>query len=185
MAFANIAVAVLGAGRGRRFGSDKLMADLGGIPLGLHIGQTLGQMGFGWRFLVCSKDAALSQHYAALDFTILDNDAPELGQSHSLHRAVQAAVTTRAAALLITLADMPFVSQDHLEKLLETTGLATSFDGSHRQPPSLFPRAIWPRLLAVSGDHGARDLLLQARLVQAPAIQLRDIDTQADLSASN
>jgi molybdenum cofactor cytidylyltransferase len=184
-ACANNAVAVLGAGQGRRFGSDKLIADLEGMPLGLHIGQTLAPMGFGWRFLVCSKGAALSPHYATLGFTICDNDAPEIGQAHSLHLAVRAAMETSATALLITLADMPFVTAPHIKALMEKGDLATSFDGAQAMPPAFFPRAVWPQLLMVTGDQGARSLLQQARLIEAPALQLRDIDTPADLAASN
>jgi molybdenum cofactor cytidylyltransferase len=184
MAYANIAVAVLGAGQGRRFGSDKLMADLDGIPLGLSIGQTLAPMAFGWRFLVCGKGAALTPHYTVLGFTICDNDAPEIGQAHSLHLAVRAAMETPATGLLIALADMPFVTATLVEVLLEKGDLTASFDGTRPLPPAFFPRAVWPQLLALSGDQGARTLLKQARFIAAPASQLRDIDTPADLAAS-
>jgi molybdenum cofactor cytidylyltransferase len=182
--FAKTAVAVLAAGSGRRFGANKLMAGLRGIPLGLHIGRTLAPMGFGHCFLVCSKDAALMQHYNALGFTRIANNAPEKGQAHSLHLAVRAAMATKATALMITLADMPFISAQHLEQLGEKADLAASSDGAHPMPPAFFPRAYWPQLLTVSGDQGARALLQNARLVTASAASLRDIDTQADLAAS-
>ena len=181
MDFGSIAVAVLAAGQGRRFGSDKMMADLNGAPMGLHIGQTLGEMPFGWRFAVCNKGAALMQHFCGIGFQIIENSEPERGQSHSLHLAVHAAQETGAKALLILLADMPFVSAKHITAIAASEGLTASTDGEKPMPPALFPRAYWPDLLATSGDSGARTLLQTAKLVAAPPCELRDIDVPADL----
>ncbi|MEP7349203.1 MAG: nucleotidyltransferase family protein [Sphingorhabdus sp.] len=183
---ADIAVAVLAAGRGARFGGDKLMADLDGVPLGLHIGQTLGAMGFGWRFAVCRKSGELTRHFSAADFAIIANDHPEAGQAHSLHLAVKAAEATEANALLVVLADMPFVSATHIAALVAAYvgEITASTNGEANMPPAIFPRESWPMLLATSGDAGARELLKRARLVQASVTELRDIDTPADLPAS-
>jgi molybdenum cofactor cytidylyltransferase len=179
---ANIAVAVLAAGQARRFGSDKLMADLDGLPVGAHIGQTLGEMPFGWRFAVCSKSAALMQHFSAVGFDIIENTEPDNGQAHSLHLAVRAANSTSATALLVVLADMPFVTARHIERLLAAgAGTTASTCGGNPMPPALFPRDVWPELLATVGDAGARDVLRRATLISAPAFELRDIDVPSDL----
>ena len=180
--FADIAVAVLAAGQGSRFGSDKLMADLDGRPMCLHVAEMLGDMPFGWRFAVCSERAATLQHFSAAGFAIIENAAPEKGQSHSLHLAVRAAHTTEASALLVVLADMPSVTKRHIEKLLNAgEGIIASTSGERPMPPALFPRHVWPQLLATTGDAGARNLLREAKLVRAPASELRDIDVVADL----
>lgn len=181
MDYANIAVAVLAAGQGHRFGSDKLMADLDGVPLGLHIAKTVSSLGFGWRFAVIAKGAAIAQHFSAAGFETIENSAAETGQSHSLHLAVHAAEAASAKALLITLGDMPFVSAGHIAKLVVQDGLAASHDGHQSMPPALFPRSCWPDLLHATGDSGARALLGRAKLVTAPADELRDIDVTADL----
>lgn len=182
MACADIAVAVLAAGQGRRFGSDKLMVDLGGRPMGLHIAETLGAIPFGWRFAVCSAGAALLQAFSQFGFLSVENSAPELGQSHSLHLAVCAAQATPADALLVVLGDMPFVTAAHIEKLLLAgNGIIASTCGNGPMPPALFPRAVWPEMLRTDGDAGARELLRNASLVHAPASELRDIDVAGDL----
>ncbi len=182
MDFGEIAVAVLAAGQGKRFGSDKLMADLDGRPMGLHVAEMLGDMPFGWRFAVCSKGAALVQHFCGLGFVTIENAAPENGQSHSLHLGVRAAEKTGAKALLVVLADMPFVTATHIERLLSAgDGIIASTSGKRPMPPALFPRNVWPMLLATTGDAGARALLRDATLVHAPASELRDIDVVADL----
>ncbi len=180
--FGEIAVAVLAAGQGTRFGSDKLIADLAGRPMGLHVAEMLDEMPFGWRLAVCSKGAALLQQFSVAGFKTIENSAPELGQSHSLHLAVEAARATGAKALLVVLADMPFVTRGHIERLLAAgDGIVGSTAGHRPMPPALFPRDVWPLLLATSGDAGARDLLRDAVLVHAPASELRDIDVVADL----
>lgn len=178
---ADVAVAVLAAGQSRRFGSDKLVADMNGVPLGVHIAKTVAPMGFGWRFVICPKAAALAQQFFDLGFETIENGAPEKGQSHSLHLAVRAAETTDAKALLILLADVPFVSAGHIAAVIAQDGLAASTDGHKSMPPALFPRGCWPDLLQTSGDSGARGLLANATLVTAPPHELRDIDVAADM----
>ncbi|HEV7232687.1 MAG TPA: nucleotidyltransferase family protein, partial [Sphingorhabdus sp.] len=159
MQSADIAVVVLAAGQGRRFGSDKLMVELDDIPLGLHIANTISEIPFGWRFAVCRNGAAILQHFSALGFAAIENAAPAKGQSHSLHLAVAEAMATDARALLVVLADMPFVSEAHLRKLVATGTLAASHDGHAPMPPALFPRETWPQLLEIAGDRGASVLL--------------------------
>lgn len=178
---ADIAVAILAAGQSKRFGSDKLTVDLEGIALGLHIAMTVAPMGFGWHFAICPQGAALVQHFSRLGFEVIENAAPEKGQSHSLHLAVRAAEATGAKALLIALADMPFVAGTHITKVVAQDGLTASTDGHKPMPPALFPRAHWPDLLQTSGDSGARSLLVNANLVAAPPHELRDIDAATDL----
>ncbi len=182
--FADIAVAVLAAGKGRRFGSDKLLVDLNGVALGLHIGRTLAPVGFGWRFAVCAKNTLMAMGYAELGFAAIVNEVPERGQAHSLHLAVGAALATPARGLLVTLADMPFVSADHIRLVAAAGMLTASSDGNALMPPAYFPREIWPELLETSGDRGAAALLKSALLIKAEPDMLRDIDAPADLPAS-
>jgi molybdenum cofactor cytidylyltransferase len=181
MDFADTAVALLAAGRATRFGSDKLMAELDGIPLGLHSARIADAAGFGWRFAVCSKGAAISQHFSARGWSILENAAPADGQSTSLHLAVEAVLDTEAKALLVMLADMPFVTLDHVRAVAASRMLTASHNGHSPMPPALFPRAYWPQLLATTGDRGAAALLKQARLIRAEPEMLRDIDVPTDL----
>jgi molybdenum cofactor cytidylyltransferase len=178
---ADIAVAVLAAGQARRFGSDKLMAELDGAPLGLHIGRTLAQMEFGWCFAICAQGSPIEQQYAALGFAVIENATPDSGQAGSLHLAVKAAEKTQASALLVVLADMPFVTARHIARIAASNGLTASHDGNAPMPPALFPRSFWPELLATEGDTGARTLLGGAKIIMAPPKELHDIDLPADL----
>ena len=176
-----IAIVVLAAGRSTRFGSDKLMVPIDGFPLGAHVGKVITQIGFGWRFAICREGAPLVPYFEEMDFNVVGNTAPEAGQAHSLHLAVRAAEQTDARALLVTLADMPFVTRLHLQQVAAEEAMTASSDGRTPMPPALFPRAFWPQLLLAKGDTGARGLLENAKLVSASPQELRDIDVADDL----
>jgi molybdenum cofactor cytidylyltransferase len=182
----HVAIVVLAAGHARRFGSDKLMADLDGAPMGVRAARVLLGIPAAAHFAVCQPKAAIALHYADLGYTLVENPNADLGLSASLHLAVAAAAKTKAQALLIALADMPFIDAAHIRALIAACDgkIIASSDGAQAMPPAIFPRATWPLLLATQGDAGARHILSQARYLAAPVGSLRDIDTPDDLSAS-
>jgi molybdenum cofactor cytidylyltransferase len=182
----DVAIVVLAAGNARRFGADKLMADLDGMPLGGRAAAQLAQLDAAAHIAVCQVGAAITPHYLKLGYTIAENRYAERGLSCSLHLAVEAAAQTEAQALLILLADMPFVQTSHVVALIAACDgeIIASSDGKQSMPPAIFPRDSWPRLLEAEGDAGARHILLNASTRTAPKGSLRDIDTPDDLAAS-
>ena len=182
----DVAIVLLAAGNARRFGADKLMVDFEGKPLGAHAAHELVSVAAAAHFAVCQPDAIIAAHYKRLGFDIVDNPNPGIGLSGSLHLAVEAALRTDARALLIGLADMPFVQAAHVQALIAacTDNVVASFDGHQPLPPAIFPRSHWPDLLATVGDAGARHILAGAEKLTAPAGTLCDIDTADDLAAS-
>ncbi len=181
-----VAIAVLAAGNARRFGSDKLMADLDGAPLGLRAARTLASMDAAAHFAVCQPKAVISSLYAGAGYAVVENSNVNLGLSGSLHLAVAAVAKTQAHALLIALADMPFIMAAHIDALIQACDgdILASSDGNQPMPPAIFPRSSWPFLLETKGDAGARQILAPARTIAAPIGSLRDIDTPDDLAAS-
>ena len=182
----DVAIVLLAAGNARRFGADKLMADFEGAPMGARVAPELVSVAAAAHFAVCQPDAIIAAHYTRLGYDIVDNPRADLGLSGSLHIAVEAAMRTSAQALLIALADMPFVQAAHVETLIAacTDNVVASVDGHQPMPPAIFPRSHWPDLLATVGDAGARHILAGAEKLTAPAGMLRDIDTADDLAAS-
>jgi molybdenum cofactor cytidylyltransferase len=181
-----VAIIVLAAGNARRFGSDKLMADLDGAPLGLRAARNLAEIDAAAHFAVCQPEAVIASLYAEAGYAVVENPHAELGLSGSLHLAVAAAAKTQAQALLIALADMPFIMASHIDALIQACDgeIIASSDGNQSMPPAIFPRTNWPLLLETKGDAGARQILGRARSLAAPARSLRDIDTPDDLAAS-
>lgn len=104
----DLLIAILAAGAGSRFNGEKLAAPLCGKPLG-H-----------W-----ALDAALEVHCPVIwigSSSSLDlasgrcdavlNKSPDLGISHTIALAINAAVARDAQHLLVMLADMPLVTSD-------------------------------------------------------------------------
>jgi molybdenum cofactor cytidylyltransferase len=182
----DVAIVLLAAGNARRFGSDKLMADFEGAPLGSHAAHALIGIEAAAHVAVCQPKAAIAAVYARLGFDITENPHPDRGLSGSLHLAVEAATKTDAEALLIALADMPIVHASYIEALIAACSddVVASFDGHQPMPPAIFPRSYWPDLLATAGDAGARHILANATRLAAPEGMLRDIDTPDELAAS-
>ena len=189
MACADLAIALLAAGRSSRFGSDKLEHPVGGTMLGVRAARAVSTLGFGHRFAVTSASRpVVSAALTAEGFAIVDNDAPSAGLSRSISLAVAAAAQTDATALLICLADMPLVTADHLTALVAAWrtggGVVASSNEGVATPPAIFPRSIWPILERLEGDRGARDIIAAARLIPASAHALRDIDRLSDVPAT-
>jgi molybdenum cofactor cytidylyltransferase len=184
----NIALAILAAGRGSRFGGRKLEALLDGQVIGTMTAARLAEFDFGARFVIADpKHGALIEAFAAFGFAMITNDQPSAGLSRSVSLAAQAAQNTNAQALLICLADMPNVPAEHIAAMVEALGdgvrvIASSVQGT-AMPPALFPRAHFPRLAGLSGDEGAKPLLANAILIEADAWSMADIDTPEDLAA--
>lgn len=183
-----VAAILLAAGQSLRFGgSDKLLAKVDGEPLLLHASRRIMELKPARCIAVCSDaQGAAASLLATLGFAVVFNPHPERGLSSSLARGIAEAAQGPSEAALICLADMPFISLRHLQALL------ARFDGGHApivasaregipMPPALFARSMFERLQQATGDHGGRKLLAGARLIEAPASQLADIDLPDDL----
>jgi molybdenum cofactor cytidylyltransferase len=175
-----VVAVVLAAGSGARFGGDKLLHPLNGLPLGEHIAVTLGGMAV-TRLAVCPVERARRALFERHGFEIIDNPHPEQGMGTSLALGAVRAIALDADALLVCLADMPFVTEEHLLALLavDAAAVATESDGT-LSPPAVFGRELLPELAKLTGDQGARGLLKSAVVVRSAAELVRDFDTPHD-----
>ncbi len=179
----DVALLIMAGGRSRRFGADdKLSADLDGQPLGLHVAIRLAAMG--WAQKVAVARASLASAYAALDYDVIE-PRPDNGLGDNLALAARG---LDAGAVLILLADMPFVTVVHVTALLEaattTASIVCTRTGDVRSPPVLIGRDHFPALRALTGDQGARAIFAAAgnRVEILAAVEVTaDIDTPGDL----
>lgn len=185
----DLSCVLLAAGAASRFGGGKLTAMLDGAFLGVHAARTLAGFQFGQSVAVCNPDdRALCDAYASLGFAIVHNDKPERGQSESLRLGITSLSMRQPAGIMIALADMPFVSADHINSLIKTfrsqheLQAVTSFNRTTRLPPVILPRELYNTIGALSGDIGARNFLKDAAQVSGDQYMLADIDRPEDLS---
>jgi molybdenum cofactor cytidylyltransferase len=179
--FSGIALVLLAAGQGKRFGGGKLAAQLGGKPVACHAAAMLGALPFAARFAVVSPQ---TPDLAPLGFTALTLDPPGAPQSRSLAIGVLAAQVMGARAVLVALADMPLVTAAHIQTLtanFDGNLIASSAQG-HLMPPAIFAAAHFPALTALTGDRGAGSLLTGAPSVEMAPREALDIDYPEDLA---
>jgi CTP:molybdopterin cytidylyltransferase MocA len=181
---------VLAAGGGTRYAgpTHKLDAEIDGVAIiDLAVRHALDS-GIGSVVVVTGASnpalASLADALADRRVTLVDNADWADGQSTSLQAAVAEARRRHAHAIVIGLADQPFVESAAWRAVAASTSpiAAATYDGAMRNPVRLH-RAVWP-LLPTSGDHGARDLIrLRPELVERIPCQgsPADIDTLEDL----
>lgn len=187
-----IAAIVLAAGRGDRFGGDKLLAPLRGMPVVRHVVDRLHLAGLAPIVVVAGATvAALGEALAATPATVVENAAPDAGMSGSL-RVGMDALPAECPAFVVALGDQPLVDPAVVRALVDAWSGSNAAavvpeysDG--RGNPVLFDATMGRHLRVLSGDVGARALLATmgdrvVRLaVEGPAP--RDVDTPEDLAA--
>lgn len=176
-----LALILLAAGQGRRFGGGKLAAPLMGEPLVFHAARMLSDFSFpAGRFAVAS---ASTPSLEAMGYTMVPLE-PEGGPlSRSLALGVAAAQAAGAQGVMIALGDMPLVPKHHVQNLLDQFDgdrIATLV-GQHRQPPAILGARHFPALLALHGDKGAGALLQDSPACVLDRMLAIDIDMPDDL----
>ena len=182
-----IGCVLLAAGRGLRFGENKLLARLEGRTL---LDRAIDAIPPGLRTVAVVSSPETARIASARGLEALRNDRPEDGISRSVRLGTGA--LRDCEAILYLVADQPRLSREGVERVLALHRdfpdciCAASSDGK-RGNPCLFPRRFYPELLALAGDRGGSAVICRhedcLRLTELPAVQLRDIDTRADLSA--
>ena len=191
-----VATIVLAAGSSSRMGRAKQLEVVDGAPMVVRATQTALASSAAGVIVVTGAYApevtvTLSPlcEVAGDRLRLVHNAAWATGQASSVRTAVMALPPHCQAALFLP-TDQPFVPVALLNELIGTWQqgavlVAPALDGQPRGAPAIFDRTLWPDLLALAGDTGARPLLQRyhAQLVTIPAeaAWLRDIDTPADL----
>lgn len=185
-----IAAIILAAGASTRMGRPKQLLDWGGRPLvRLAAEQALAARLDEVLVVVGGASDAVAAALAGLPLRIVANLDYAAGQSTSLRVGV-AALDPSVEAAIIMLGDQPFVTAAIVERLVaewhatRAPIIAPLYRG-RRGNPVLFARAIFPELLAIAGDQGARGILSahaqDVRLVPFDDDRpLADIDTPED-----
>ena len=173
------AAIILAAGASTRLGSPKQLVVFEGERLLERIIRIAHEAGCFPLVVVLGANAARIQEDCDLTRTlILMNDLWPEGMSSSLRLGISAAQD--AESTLVLTCDMPAVTPDHLRALKSNAVVTASCYAGRNGVPAFFPASSFPRLLALTGDTGARELLRAAHSIPLKNGEL-DIDTPADL----
>lgn len=126
-----------------------------------------------------------------LDCILVRNEAWAEGMGSSLRLGISAVIENApgASGAMVLVCDQPALSVDHLRKLLDThrgnpETIAASRYAGRPGVPAVFPRALFPALLKLQGDKGARSILQQSRwaihTIEFPGGEL-DLDSPEDV----
>jgi molybdenum cofactor cytidylyltransferase len=193
MALKNWSAVILAAGAAHRFGSPKMLALLGGVPVIRRTAEAVGLADFGEVLVVAGAQAdAITDALVGMDCRIVPATDWREGMAASL-RAGIAAVAPRTNGAFVFLGDMPLVPMDlcqQLADLAETAGYAARpVVAGKPGHPACFMRSAFADLLRLTGDCGATGLLQQrtqgvAYLATDAAGAMLDIDAPGDLAAA-
>lgn len=189
-----VAGLVLAAGVSRRFGADKRQAPL-------EDGRTLLAASLALPCAVLSEVLVVLRHDddptalalpAAASW--LKCEQSVLGMGHSLAAGVrQLNEASQADAVAVFLGDMPWLNEHSLKALLAHATaqniVLPLFEGQ-RGHPVIFGRQFWPELMQLTGDSGARQVLMAHPAAHCTVVLddpglVRDVDTPQALSGAS
>jgi molybdenum cofactor cytidylyltransferase len=186
---ADVAGIVLAAGTSTRMGRNKLLLQVGGESLLRRAVRRAAAARLHPLLVVLGYDAdAAAESIADLPCRPIVNPDYAMGITTSLQAGVRA-VPSDAAAVVVVLADMPFVTTGMIAAVVaryrETRApLVVSEYGDVNAPPSLYDRRLFDELLEMKGEGCGKRVVRRHRAeavaVRWPAAALTDLDVPDD-----
>lgn len=188
---------ILAAGRASRMGSaghHKLLAEFDGVPLVRRTTEVALAASPGPVTVVTGHRAGeIREALSGLDLAFVHNDDFASGMASSLIAGL-GGIGPEADGMLVLLADMPGVATEDVRRLIaafeEQGGQAVvrAVNGGKRGNPVILPRALFPAILRLEGDVGARHVVETGGLPVididiGPAAHL-DLDTPGAITAA-
>ncbi len=162
----NVAAIILAAGRSTRMGGpNKLLAELGGKTLVRTVTeQALASKASGVVVVTGHQAEQVEQALSGLKVKFVRNPDFAGGLASSVKSGI-AAVPPDADGAVICLGDMPLISADLIDRLIETFApdrgslIAVPVSDGRRGNPVLWSRRFFNELMTLDGDIGARHLI--------------------------
>jgi molybdenum cofactor cytidylyltransferase len=162
----NVAAIILAAGRSTRMGGpNKLLAELGGKPLvRIVTEQALASKAREVIVVTGHQGDQIERALQGLGVKFVRNPDFAEGLSSSVKTGI-GAVSADADGAVICLGDMPLISADLIDRLIEAFApdrgnlIAVPISANRRGNPVLWSRRFFSELMTLDGDIGARHLI--------------------------
>lgn len=174
-----IAAVFLASGRGKRFGGDKLLWPVEGIPMAERVFCALPPEIPGVVVTGSGDVAVLAHKYPHL--TVVENHDGRDDVARTIRMGVEA-LPKEAEGALFFVCDQPWLKQESVSRLAEAfqkdpNKIYVLSYGDRMGNPCLFPREFFPELMALPPDTGGKAVIARhpERVSLVPAADAREL----------
>lgn len=184
-----IGCVVLAAGNARRFGENKLAAEVDGRSLILRALETVPGELFD-NVVVVTQYPEILELAGAFHFSAVYNPHPDWGISHTIRLGLTGLRDCEGVLFLVS--DQPLLTRESVQRLVELwkrqpDRITALGHGGVRGSPCLFPARFFPELMALTEDRGGSSVIRRHEedlvLLEADARELTDVDTPEAMAA--
>jgi molybdenum cofactor cytidylyltransferase len=177
------------SGYSRRMGSPKLLLPIGGESMIRSVARTALAAMASTAVVHRRDDPALPAQLAGLPLHFVAHAEANAGLSAAIRAGIAFVSARQAQAAVIVLGDMPGIDADvlrHVQAVYRATGsrIVQARYADRPGHPVLFDRSLFPELLELTGDQGAKPVVERyagdIRKVAVAAPQPADLDTPAE-----
>lgn len=185
------AVIIIAAGESKRLGTPKQLLPYQGETLLNRLIANLKQAtNFPVFLILGASSEKIIQEIGATDFSITINENWREGMASSIRLGIQVAQKNipDLEGILMVVCDQPFIAAHNIQALIQLQQhtclpIAACYYANTLGTPALFHKSIFPDLLELRGDVGAKNIILQ-RGAEVAKLHfeegLVDIDTPDD-----
>ena len=185
---------LMAAGNAKRFGKNKLQAEIDGKPMYRHILEHLGRYKPAYPedcdLVVVSQFRNILDETEHLGGIAIENDRPEDGISRTIRLSLEGLPVKENEAAVFFTADQPYLTYDTVERFLlqaavEEKGILSARSGLGMGNPVSFDKKYYGELRALKDDEGGRLVALaheeDPAWFEADDLEMRDIDRPGDV----
>ena len=178
-----IGCVVMAAGNARRFGENKLAAQLRGRSLILRALEAVPAELFG-TVVVVTQYPEVMRLAKEFRFAAVHNEHPDWGISHTIELGLTGLRDCDGVMFLVS--DQPLLRRESVAELVrlwqrQPDKIAALAHGGVRGNPCLFPARLFPELLELREDRGGNTVIRRHEedlvLLEAAERELTDVDT--------
>ena len=160
-----LSLIMLAAGNSRRFGSNKLLYEIDGVPMYLRTLKKLQQAAREFKnceIIVVTQYEEIAAKAQESGARVLINPHPEHGISSSMQIGLAAA--QESSACLFTVSDQPWLTTETIVNLVhkfqsEQKGMACTILNNKTGNPCIFSRKYYQELQEITGDKGGKQII--------------------------